>query len=404
MSLLGRAKGWLEKRKPAHSDRVTRAAASSSTARVSYNEDHVPLELLEDTSPARAMTFPCDEFMEAAGIKDEFYNLCANAGLTRLVTSRVTQYQKLTSSFINSFRYNPDSGAIEFKIYNDLITMTFGNFFEIIGVPNVERTARMATQPSELKTVFNSLCSMGTRDIHRSKISSILFPHLRYFAYYIARGVLARDNTSIISAPDIAILAAALSGRSDYNHGALIARRLAMNGNKGDLYGGIFATLILEHLGGTPHPDDTPFTYLSFDLAAMKRHKFVTMRSELDNLVYILRLGTTAEREIRLPAPLLFDFSRRNGWSFDVVQFDEFMVQHQFHNPMEGVVPDEERHGEIPHFQEETATEFGEGSSSVWRSEPSSWETPRSSVYAPASFYDPWTHHCSPGAGGSWGQ
>ena len=87
MSFLGRAKGWLEKRRPAHSDRVTRAAASPSTARVSYNEDHVPLELLEDTSPARAMTFPRDEFMEAAGIKDELYNLCANAGLTRLVTS-----------------------------------------------------------------------------------------------------------------------------------------------------------------------------------------------------------------------------------------------------------------------------------------------------------------------------
>ena len=67
------------------------------------------------------------------------------------------------------------------------------------------------------------------------------------------------------------------------------------------------------------------------------------------------------------------------------------------------VVPDEERHGEIPHFQEETATEFGEGSSSVWRSEPSSWETPRSLVYAPASFYDLWTHHHTPGAGGSWG-
>src|SRR3954470_11604595 len=125
MNKLGR---WLGKKKPERTDRVTRYAASPSDARVSYNEDHVPLELLEDTSPARAMTFPCDEFLEAAGIKDEFYNLCANAGLTRLVTCRVTQYQKLTSSFINSFRYNPDSGAIEFKIYNDLITMTLEKF------------------------------------------------------------------------------------------------------------------------------------------------------------------------------------------------------------------------------------------------------------------------------------
>src|SRR3954470_481415 len=115
MSLLGKAKGWLEKRKPTHSDRVTRASASPSTARVSYNEDHVPLELLEDTSQARAMTFPCDEFLKAAGIKEEFYNLCANAGLTRLATCRVVQYQKLTSCFINSFRYNLDTGFLSLK-------------------------------------------------------------------------------------------------------------------------------------------------------------------------------------------------------------------------------------------------------------------------------------------------
>jgi hypothetical protein len=403
MSLLGRAKGWLGKKRPERSDRVTRAAASPSTARVSYNEDHVPLELLEDTNSARAMTFPCNEFLEAAGIKEEFYNLCANAGLTRLATCRVTQYQKLTSCFINSFRYNLDAGSVEFKIYNDLLTMPLEKFCEIIGVPNVGLTAKMSSQPSELRTFFNSLCSMDTRDIHRSKISSILFPHLRYFAYYIARGVLARDNTSNISAPDIAILATALSGRFDYNVGALIARRLAMNGNKGDLFGGVYATLILESLNGTPHPDDRPFTYLSFDLAAMKRHKFVTMTSEFGNLDYILRFGATTERKIRLPAPLLFDFSRRNGWSFDVIQFDEFVVQRQFHNPMEGVVPDEEEHGEFPPFQGETVTQFGEGSSSAWSADPSSWEDPRTSVYAPEASYDPWTHQYHPGAGGSWG-
>src|SRR3954471_17023748 len=132
MSLLGKVKGWIEKRKPTHSDRVTRAAASPSTARVSYNEDHVPLELLEDTNSARAMTFPCNEFLEAAGIKEEFYNLCANAGLTRLATCRVAQYQKLTSRFINSFRYNLDAGSVEFKIYNDLLTVPLEKFFEII--------------------------------------------------------------------------------------------------------------------------------------------------------------------------------------------------------------------------------------------------------------------------------
>src|ERR1041385_2887668 len=184
----------------------------------------------------------------------------------------------------------------------------------------------MNTQPTELRTLFNSLCCQEERDIRRTKISSILFPHLRYFAYFIARGVLARDNSSNGSAPDFAIYANALSGRNDYNVGALIARRLVMNSNKGDLFGGVYATLILEFLNGTPHPDDVPFSHASLGLAAMKRHKFVTMTSQFGNLVYILRFERTITREIRLPAPLLFHNTRRNRWSFNDIQFDEFMA------------------------------------------------------------------------------
>ena len=123
------------------------------------------------------------------------------------------------------------------------------------------------------------------RDTNHQKISNILFPHLRYFAYYIARGVLARDNTSNTSSPDTAIMANALTGEHEYHVGTLIARRLAANGNKGDLFGGIYATLLLQYLEDTPHPDDVAFPFISFDLAAMKRHKFFTLTSDLDRLV-----------------------------------------------------------------------------------------------------------------------
>src|SRR3954471_24648851 len=142
MSLLGKAKGWLGKKRPERSDRITRAAASPSAARVRYNEDHVPLELLVDTSPACAMLYPCDEFLEAAGIKEDFYGLCANAGLTRLALCRVVQYKRLTSCFVYSFCYNHSAGTVEFKIYNNLIAMSLAQFYEIIGVPNAGQTTR----------------------------------------------------------------------------------------------------------------------------------------------------------------------------------------------------------------------------------------------------------------------
>src|SRR4051812_22920877 len=103
MSFFGEEKGWLGKKKPERSDRVTRAAASPSAVRVSYNEDHVPLELLEDTNLACAMMYPCDDFLTAAGIKEEFYGLCANAGLTRLALCRVVQYKSLPPSLLTVF-------------------------------------------------------------------------------------------------------------------------------------------------------------------------------------------------------------------------------------------------------------------------------------------------------------
>ena len=205
----------------------------------------MPLDLLEETSPARAMTFPCPTFMEAAGIQEWFDSLCAKAGLTRLANCRVIHYERLTSIFINSFRFYPDDDAVVFRIYDKLPTMPMSKFCEALGLPDKGKKAKMSSQPIELKTLFDSFCSRDTRDLHHQKISNIFFPHLRYFAYYISIGVLARDNTSNTSSPDTAIMVNALSGEHEYHVGTLIARRLAANGNKGDLFGGIYATLIL---------------------------------------------------------------------------------------------------------------------------------------------------------------
>ena len=95
----------------------------------------------------------------------------------------------------------------------------------------------MKEQPYALKVLFNSLCSGSTRSIQRGKIRSIQFPYIRYFAYYIARGVLAHANTSNIRALDLAILSVALEGDRTYNIGSPIARRLGMNGEKGPTFG-----------------------------------------------------------------------------------------------------------------------------------------------------------------------
>ena len=75
-------------------------------------------------------------------------------------------------------------------------------------------------------------------------------------------------------------MANALTGNHEYHVGTLIAKRLAASSNKGDLFGGVYATLLLQFLHGEPRPNDTVFPFVSLDLAAMKRHFFVTKASD----------------------------------------------------------------------------------------------------------------------------
>src|SRR3954471_14903448 len=148
MDRLGR---WLGKKKPKRSSRVTRSAASPSTTRVSYNEEIVPIEPL-DASPAKSMAFPCQDFMEDAGIQEEFDALCANAGLTRLVTSRVPQYETLTAIFVNSYRFYPESDSVVFRIYERLLTMPMSTFCEDLGFPDREEKRKKNSQTAALNT------------------------------------------------------------------------------------------------------------------------------------------------------------------------------------------------------------------------------------------------------------
>src|ERR1041384_7556104 len=204
-------------------------------------------------------------------------------------------------------------------------------FCEVLGLPGlVEKKKRKNIPTVEINTLLDSFCNTEVRKSNRQKISNIMFPHLRYFAYYIARGVLARDNTSSTTTPDTA-MENALTGKHEHHVGTLIARRLATNSTKGDVFGGVYATILLQSLQGEPRPNDAIFPFVSLDLAAMKRNFFVTRASDRYGLDYILRFKDSVECTVRLPTPLVFDFSHRNRYRFSVAEFDEIMGRYQFH-------------------------------------------------------------------------
>jgi hypothetical protein len=88
------------------------------------------------------------------------------------------------------------------------------------------------------------------------KIQSINFPSIRYFAYFIAKCVLARKTANKLSSYDLAFISATLRKDRTYNLGALIVFHLATNREKGGVCGGLIASRLLALHGVVPHDLD----------------------------------------------------------------------------------------------------------------------------------------------------
>jgi hypothetical protein len=162
-------------------------------------------------------------------------------------------------------------------------------------------------------------------------------PSIRYFAYFIAKCVLARKTANKLSSYDLAFISAALRQDRTYNLGALIAFHLAANCEKGGVCGGLIASRLLALHGVAPHDLDIQFPIERLDLNSMIHHKFVSSQDWLGNLSYeITFLKKSAwgvvktDRLVHLPA-LLFKLDGRNGWSLTEDELDAYMEEHPHH-------------------------------------------------------------------------
>ena len=62
--------------------RFLRGSSSQSSKDKQSEEDKKPKFNLPRIAEVRTCEWPCDEFLRAAGIHDDFYSLAENAGLT----------------------------------------------------------------------------------------------------------------------------------------------------------------------------------------------------------------------------------------------------------------------------------------------------------------------------------
>ena len=70
-------------------------------------------------------------------------------------------------------------------------------------------------------------------ELNKLEIKSIQFPSIRYFTLFNVKCIVGKQDCSILSDPDLAILCRALHNDHNYNIGAIIASSLHKNKTKG---------------------------------------------------------------------------------------------------------------------------------------------------------------------------
>jgi hypothetical protein len=117
--------------------------------------------------------------------------------------------------------------------------------------------------------LYEEICQGRSFLEESGKIRSIHFPSIQYFAYFIAKCVLARKTASKLSSYDLAFISVALRQDRTYNLGALIAFCLAANREKGRVCGGLIASHLLPLHGVVPHDLDIQFPIERLDFNSM---------------------------------------------------------------------------------------------------------------------------------------
>jgi hypothetical protein len=284
--------------------------------------------------------YPCSAFLSAAGILQDFHTLLSNAGLEYFVEGEPPQYVKITMSVVQDFRFSWSTSnlMVYYKIYNKSVDLPLDVFCTAIRVPHRGSLEKIRGQPRQLLELYEEICQGRSFTGEGGKIRNIHFPSIRYFAFFITKCVLARRSASKLSLHDLAFIAATLRRDRTYHLGALIAFRLDINREKGGICGGLIASRLLALHGVVPHLRDLQFPEEKLGLDAMVQHKFNSPPASLINLTFELTFfkKTTWKvvktgRSVHLPAPLLFNLDRRNGWSLSEDELDAYAAEHPTH-------------------------------------------------------------------------
>ena len=145
-------------------------------------------------APVRPCEWPSEDFMDQAGIKEEFNAYLRNADLVSFEAEKCRQYHYLTSSFVRRFEFSSsrNSQTVMFDLYENSYTMDLEDFTTACKLPQWGSTSE--PRKSEFREFLASITVGESRDITQATIGSINFPAIHYFALFIGRCINGKDE------------------------------------------------------------------------------------------------------------------------------------------------------------------------------------------------------------------
>ena len=110
--------------------RLLRGSSSRSSKDKQNEEKKKPKYNLPRTTEVRLCEWPCDAFLRAARIHDDFYYLAENASLTDFLHDKREQYLLLTNTFVQHiyFHARRSPPSVDFYLYDEFKEMSLYDF------------------------------------------------------------------------------------------------------------------------------------------------------------------------------------------------------------------------------------------------------------------------------------
>ena len=268
--------------------------------------------------------------LEQWGMEEDFNTFATVTGLLTFAHNPQETYEEISREFLSTFRFEGPENykhknkskapaptfVCKFSMRGERLVMSLDEFCNAIGVANTgswEET-KADTNP-ELVDFWHSVSINSLDRVNRGKFTHVQHPSLRYFALFLARGFLARDNTSACTGPMVYLLKCAKENTPcEYNLGVILARSLhnVVRRNATDftpIYVGAIATLVFKYIKDERRYGDDMGTLVEksklLDFTLMTN---MSMSVPCGGIHLYTYLGVNGQQVfIRLPRTNLFD-------------------------------------------------------------------------------------------------